>query len=212
MQQPESIQRIALVLLGCGRCVGSIPLAPVSYSKVDDGRRTREMEPPGKLGRFIQRFGGALDLNVRLHILGFDGVHVRRPGGVRFVAVPSPTSCELQALVDRISKRVGRHLERRGLLIRDADIAYLDWDGEQASALDELAGQSTTYRVSVGPHQGQKAFTLQTLPPIAADDEPGELAAADRFSLHAGIAARANRVTSSSVCVDTWQDPGCVPR
>ncbi len=34
---------------------------------------------------------------------------------------------------------------------------------------------------------------MQTLTPIAADDEPGELAAAGGFSLHAGIAARANQ-------------------
>ncbi len=76
--------------------------------------------------------------------------------------------------------------------MRDAESAYLDWDSEQASALDDLAGHSITYRVAVGPHQGQKAYTLQTLPAIAADDNvPGELAAAAGFSLHAGIAARA---------------------
>ena len=143
---------------------------------------------------FIQRFGGALNLNVHLHILVLDGVYVRRPGdGLRFVAVAAPTSSELQRLVERISERVGRHLERRGLLIRDADSAYLDWDEDQASMLDDLAGHSITYRVAVGPHRGQKAFTLQTLPAITEDDELGELAAAGGFSLHAGIAARANQ-------------------
>jgi hypothetical protein len=151
---------------------------------------------------FIQRFGGALNLNVHLHILVLDGVYVRRPGdGLRFVAVAAPTSSELQRLVERISERVGRHLERRGLLIRDADSAYLDWDEDQASMLDDLAGHSITYRVAVGPHRGQKAFTLQTLPAITEDDEPGELAAAGGFSLHAGIAARANqRDTLERLC------------
>lgn len=142
---------------------------------------------------FIQRFGGALNLNIHFHMLVLDGVYVRRLGGIRFVPVAAPTSSELQRLVERISDRVGRHLERRGLLIRDADHAYLDWDDDEASVLDELAGHAITYRVAIGPHQGQKAFTLQTLPAIAADDGPGELAAAGGFSLHAGIAAKADQ-------------------
>jgi hypothetical protein len=121
-----------------------------------------------------------------------DGVYARRPNGrIRFVPVTPPSVTELQRLVECISQRVGRHLERRGLLIRDAESAYLDWDGEQASALDDLAGHSITYRIALGPHAGEKAFTLQTLPPVEPDDDgPGEVAEAGGFSLHAGIAAR----------------------
>lgn len=143
---------------------------------------------------FIQRFGGALNLNIHFHMLILDGVYVRRSnGGVRFVPVSAPTSSELQWLVERIGHRIGRHLERRGLLVRDAQKAYLDWDGEQASALDDLAGHSITYTVAVGPHQGQKAFTLQTLPAITLDDVPGELTNSGGFSLPAGIATRADQ-------------------
>jgi hypothetical protein len=55
----------------------------------------------------------------------------------------------------------------------------------------QLQGASITYRVAVGPQQGRKVFTLQTLP---ACDEPfdagvGKVAG---FSLHAGVAARAD--------------------
>ncbi len=35
--------------------------------------------------------------------------------------------------------------------------------------MDELLGSSITYRIAVGPQQGRKVFTLQTLP---ACDEP----------------------------------------
>ena len=42
---------------------------------------------------------------------------------------PAPTPAGLQALLERIAHRVGRHLERRGLLVRDAESAYLQWDG-----------------------------------------------------------------------------------
>lgn len=143
----------------------------------------------------IQRFGGAFNLNINFHMLVPDGVYVRWPGvGVRFVTVPAPTAPELQQLVACIGERVGRHLERRGLLVRDAENAYLDWDSEQASAIDDLAGHSITYTVAVGAHQGQKAFTLQTLPAISPEDDgPGELATAGGFSLHAGISARADQ-------------------
>ena len=139
----------------------------------------------------IQRFGGALNLNVHFHILFLDGVYATetRP---RFVPLPAPAVTDLQTLIERISERVGRHLERRGLLVRDAENAYLEWDGEEASPLDDLAGHAITYRIAVGPNRGQKAFTLQTLP--AREPEPAEshlVACAAGFSLHAGVAARA---------------------
>ncbi|MFK8017673.1 MAG: IS91 family transposase, partial [Gammaproteobacteria bacterium] len=57
---------------------------------------------------------------------------------------------------------IARHLAKQG--------SYLDWDSEQADAMDELAGHSITYRIAVGPNQGQKAYTLQTLPAISPDD------------------------------------------
>lgn len=49
-----------------------------------------------------------------------------------------------------------------------------------------------TYRIAVGPNAGRKVMTLQTLP---ADDPPfGEEAGkVAGFSLHAGVAARADQ-------------------
>ncbi|GMQ83961.1 MAG: hypothetical protein BMS9Abin06_0709 [Gammaproteobacteria bacterium] len=48
-----------------------------------------------------------------------------------------------------------------------------------------LLGHSVTYRIAVGPNDGRKVFTLQTLPP---SDEPGTEQVAG-FSLHAGVVA-----------------------
>lgn len=47
----------------------------------------------------------------------------------------------------------------------------------------------------MGPHQGRKAFTLQTLPPSTDTDDPYELALAKAagFSLHCGVAAAAHQ-------------------
>ena len=36
--------------------------------------------------------------------------------------------------------------------------------------MNQLLGHSTTYRIAVGPRQGHKVFTLQTLPAGESDD------------------------------------------
>ena len=55
--------------------------------------------------------------------------------------------------------------------------------------MNQLQGHSITYRIAVGPHQGRKVFTLQTLPGAeepfidTADGVAG-------FSLHASVAVK----------------------
>ncbi len=49
-------------------------------------------------------------------------------------------------------------------------------------------------RIAVGPHQGQKAFTLQTVPARAEGErDAGRLVKAAGFSLHCGVAATAHQ-------------------
>jgi len=111
-----------------------------------------------------------------------------------FRGCSAPTPAALQGLLERISHRVGHHLERRGLLVRDAEQSYLQWEEARGSPLDELLGAAITYRIAVGPHRGHKAFTLQTLPPALADEKAGaNVARTGGFSLHAGIAAKAHQ-------------------
>jgi len=59
--------------------------------------------------------------------------------------------------------------------------------------MNHLLGSSITYRIAVGPQQGRKVFTLQTLPDCRPDnpfvDTVGKVAG---FSLHAGVATRAH--------------------
>jgi hypothetical protein len=62
-----------------------------------------------------------------------------------------PRQDELQALVERVAERIGRALERQGLLARDAEESYLDLDPEAGGPLDDLIGHSITYRVAIGP-------------------------------------------------------------
>ena len=72
----------------------------------------------------IQRFGSALNLNVHFHLLVLDGVYRRESEGrLVFVPVSSPSTEELKGLVQRIAARIGRSLERSGLIERDIDNA-----------------------------------------------------------------------------------------
>ena len=113
----------------------------------------------------VQRFGSALNLNVHFHMLFLDGVYVAAGAGAPvFRHVAEPGQDELQALVEQIASRIGRALERRGLVERDMENAWLTREGE-GGPLDDLLGSSITYRIAVGPRSGQKLFTLQTVPP-----------------------------------------------
>ena len=74
----------------------------------------------------IQRFGSALNLNVHFHMLFVDGVYVTEGSGAPvFRAVRSPGAGELQVLVQRLAEGIGRRLEKRGLIERDAESAWL---------------------------------------------------------------------------------------
>jgi hypothetical protein len=57
--------------------------------------------------------------------------------------------------------------------------------------LHHLLGHSITYRIALGPQQGRKVFTLQTIPSWEDDDRFAQVAKESGFSLHAGVAAQA---------------------
>ena len=142
----------------------------------------------------IQRFGSALNLNVHLHMLFLDGVYVednKYGSALRFQWVKSPTSEELARLTHTIAKRIGRYLERQGLLERDAENSYLSPNAveDEDDPMHQLHGSSVTYRIAVGPRQGRKVFTLQTMPTSDPEEWVGKV---DGFSLHAGVACKAH--------------------
>ena len=96
----------------------------------------------------IQRFGGAVNLNIHFHMLFLDGVY-SGPGGSakRFRWVKAPTSDELTQLTHTIAQRIGRCLERQGLLVRDADDSYLTAhavDSADDDPMHHLLGHSIT--------------------------------------------------------------------
>ena len=146
----------------------------------------------------IQRFGSALNLNIHFHMLFLDRVYIGGSNGhpVRFRRVKAPTSGELTRLTHTIARRVAHHLEREGLLEKDTGNIYLTPEALDASDEDpsnQLLGNSITYRIAVGPQQGRKVFTLQTLPDCESDNSIASMVdEVAGFSLHAGVATKAN--------------------
>ena len=125
-------------------------------------------------------------------MLFLDGVYVERPDGpLRFQWVKAPTSAEVTCLTHTLAHRIGRFLERQGLLERGAEHSYLSGETVDAGPMDQLLGHSITYCIAVGPQAGRKVFTLQTLPACAElfDVPVGKIAG---FLLHAGVATKAD--------------------
>jgi len=142
----------------------------------------------------IQRFGSALNLNIHFHLLALDGVYEVTAADPGFRCVAPPTAAELEVLLAQIVTRVARHLERRGLLVRDAESSYFSAGPGEEDGLAAVVGHSITYRIAVGPNEGRKAFTLQTLAPaLTAPVGDERLVRHSGFSLHAGVAAAAHQ-------------------
>jgi rRNA maturation protein Nop10 len=81
------------------------------------------------------------------------------------------------------------------LLERDADNTYLTQEAVVVTDEDpssHLLGSSITYRIAVGPQQGRKVMTLQTIPDCGDDTFTIRVANVAGFSLHAGVATNAN--------------------
>jgi len=106
------------------------------------------------------RFGSALNLNVHFHMLIPDGVYLTDSDPPAFRSVAAPRPEELQARVQRISERIGRHLERQGLLVRDAENSHLAFESEgEESALADLQGHSINVPDCARPAAGSQGVS-----------------------------------------------------
>jgi hypothetical protein len=140
----------------------------------------------------IQRFGSALNLNIHFHMLFLEGAISENPwGGTTFTRIKAPSYSDMVELVHIISQRIARYLEKVGLVERDMENSYLNLPLDDEDSLLQLQGASVSYRIAIGPQQGQKVFTLQTLP-ASNKGEYGQLANISGFSLHAGVFANAD--------------------
>jgi len=84
------------------------------YRAASGVARGADVRVEGGAITFVQRFGGALNLNVHFHVLGADGVWrcVSEGSTPVFVAVRAPTRDDLAGVVARVVARVAREFAR----------------------------------------------------------------------------------------------------
>jgi hypothetical protein len=102
---------------------------------------------------FVQRFGGALNLNVHFHTLVLDGAY-DAGDGTPFLALPPPDDEEVARVTRSVARGIARLLERRGLG-PDADPDEVDPISRDEPLLAALYSASVRGRVATGPRAGQ---------------------------------------------------------
>ena len=138
----------------------------------------------------IQRFGSALNLNLHFHIIHLDGVYDRgADDALRFFHV-TPTTADIERLVEKVGTKCERWLSRQGFgnQAEDAQPDSGD-DAEDAHGLLQLASLSN--QVALGPRAGKKVRRVQVL----GGTEfalPARCASYDGYNLHANVSLSAN--------------------
>jgi hypothetical protein len=132
-------------------------------------RRAGALAPRAGAVTFVQRFGGALNLNVHFHSVIPDGVFVQEVGSVRFVELAPPSDDDLMAVLRRAVARLERLLRPR-LMAAQADARPLD---------------------ALGSAQADAMHMLGTAPPDTGRAKK-RAAYLQGFSLHAAVHLHAN--------------------
>jgi hypothetical protein len=132
-------------------------------------RRAGTRTPRTGAVTFVQRFGGALNLNVHFHCVLPDGVFARVNGAVEFVTLSAPSPDEVLAVLARIAARLMRLLRPR-LLALQADATQPD---------------------ALGAAQAESLHSLGA-PPESKARKDKRAAFLQGFSLHAGVHLHAN--------------------
>jgi hypothetical protein len=127
-------------------------------------RRAGAREPRAGAVTFVQRFGGALNLNVHFHCVIPDGVFVREESGVRFHSLAPPSDEDVLVVLRRIVSRLEPLLRPR-LEAARADARPLDPLG---AAQVEAMQSSRTAQPDAGRAKKRAAYL-------------------GGFSLHAGV-------------------------
>ena len=160
-------------------------------------RRAREdgvMDGRSGAVAIVQRFGGALNLNVHFHALVLDGVFARHGDTVRFHPCPPLDAADVNEVLATVSAYVGRLLAHGGSGDGD-DGGMLDEWADEAPVLAGLAAASVQGRVALGSRAG--ARLRRRGDPWAGDTDPSGLgpchARHNGFDLHAGLCVPADQ-------------------
>lgn len=168
--------------------------------------------PDGRGGAVavIQRFGGALNLNLHVHALVLDGVFARdRAGGLGFHPVPRLSALDMAEVLATVEPRIKGLLDRRGRGDGDDAAAAPDAWEDESSVLAGLAAASVQGTVAAGRHRGARIRRVGNAPETVEAPEPGRChARSNGFDLHAGLVVPAGQQDRlERVCRYTLRPP-----
>jgi putative transposase len=136
----------------------------------------------------IQRFGGALNLNVHIHALVMDGVFVDDAHDVRFCPAGRLTRDDVADVVAVVARRIERMLERRGVAASSEAVDATDAWTDDAPVLAGLAAASVQGRIALGSRAGARAERsgepLEEFAPVPLGRSHAQ---AQGYDLHAAI-------------------------
>jgi hypothetical protein len=148
----------------------------------------------------IQRFGGALNLNIHFHILSLDGAYQisNTPNATpAFIETGRPKNEEMLNIIKTFQMRMLKLLQRRGLVQKNESENGGDALPETPTIETVLQGASVQYRIATGPNSGQKVRKIGSLGLVS--DEPfkaGDLSAVlGGYSIHAATYVHKNNRT-----------------
>jgi len=152
--------------------------------------------PDGRGGAVavIQRFGGALNLNVHVHALVLDGVFARDSASVVAFHPASPLSAlDVAEVLATIEPRIKGLLDRRGRGERDEAAAPDAWE-DASPVLAGLAAASVQGTVATGRQRGARIRRVGQAPEMVDLPESGRChARSNGFDLHAGLVVPAGQ-------------------
>jgi hypothetical protein len=151
-------------------------------------RREGVVDGQGGAVAIVQRFGGALNLNIHVHALVVDGVFGHDRGGrMRFHSAVRLTDLDVAEVLATVEARVMSLLDRRGLSQRDeAGSAGDAWEAE-TPVLAGLAAASVQGTLALGRSRGARVRRLgqhtDGMEPVAGPRH----ACGNGFDLHANV-------------------------
>jgi hypothetical protein len=151
---------------------------------------------------FLQRFGGALQLNLHYHVIVMEGVFLdRTERGLkpRFLKGEPPSDADVAHVVQKISRRVIRKLRRLGYLEAGIEVPVATGYDPLLDTEPELArtmAASVTQRIAFGERAGEKVRRIGS--GFGDEGERPKLkgprcASVNGFSLHANTEIAAHR-------------------
>jgi hypothetical protein len=143
----------------------------------------------------IQRFGGALNLNIHIHALVLDGVFARdAAGALGFHPTRCLTTLDVAEALATAEPLIKRLLDRRGLGDGDSEGQTPDAWTDEAPVLAGLAAASVQGIVALGPRRGARVRRLGDAVEPVETPTPGDChARANGFDLHAGLVVPAGQ-------------------